>query len=240
MGGPVTYDPPDIGSVSKDVPRCPIFLKNKDFALGIFRWTTQMVVKMVVRPIAKLSEELDQLCLATVLSGRRRAAIRANTGHDAFMSPHCAGHVQIDSASRPRLGVVWQVRPRSFAATVAGRADGSTAGTSDSATVSLSSRSVPTTKRPRRTPRRDQRGDPRLQPRCLWPHLRRSEGHCTELADHQCVGGPSGVATVVAQPHPGELGLCTGQALVRDLAAACRTSYADHAGNYRAGRHFAT
>jgi hypothetical protein len=25
--------------------------------LGVFRWTTQMVVKMVVRPIAKLSEE---------------------------------------------------------------------------------------------------------------------------------------------------------------------------------------
>jgi hypothetical protein len=62
-----------------------------------------MVVKMVVRPIAKLSEELDQLCLATVLSGRRRAAIRTDTGHDAFMSPRCAGHVQI------RFGVATQI-----------------------------------------------------------------------------------------------------------------------------------
>jgi hypothetical protein len=32
-------------------------LKIRILHLGAFRWTTQMVVKMVVRPIANLSEE---------------------------------------------------------------------------------------------------------------------------------------------------------------------------------------
>ena len=50
-------DPPDIGSVSADVFRRPIFLENNDSHLGAFQWTTQMVVKIVVRPISKLSEE---------------------------------------------------------------------------------------------------------------------------------------------------------------------------------------
>jgi hypothetical protein len=44
--------PPDIGSVSKDVRRLPIFPKNRDFTLRLGGQ-----IQMVVRPISKLSEE---------------------------------------------------------------------------------------------------------------------------------------------------------------------------------------
>jgi hypothetical protein len=125
-----------------DVPGCPIFLKNKKFAQACIsvdkpKW----VVEMVVRPIASLSEELDQLCLATVLSGRRRAAISCKHRSRRFhVSTLCRTRAdRFGVATQIRSGV-WQVRPRSFAATFAGQPDGSTAGTSDSATVSLSSR----------------------------------------------------------------------------------------------------
>ena len=36
-------------------------LKIRILHLGVLRWTTQMVVKMVVRPIAKLSEKPSKL-----------------------------------------------------------------------------------------------------------------------------------------------------------------------------------
>jgi hypothetical protein len=49
--------PPDIGSMSKDIPRRPIFPKIRISHLGVFRWTKPNGVKMVVGPIAKLSEE---------------------------------------------------------------------------------------------------------------------------------------------------------------------------------------
>ena len=46
---------PDIGSVATNVPRRPSFLEIRILDLDAFRWT-KAVVKMVVRPIAKLSE----------------------------------------------------------------------------------------------------------------------------------------------------------------------------------------
>jgi hypothetical protein len=48
---------PDIGSVSKDVPRRPVLLKNKDSALRRISVDNTNGGQMVIRPIAKLSEE---------------------------------------------------------------------------------------------------------------------------------------------------------------------------------------
>jgi hypothetical protein len=47
---------PDIGSVATNVPGRPIFLRDKDSGLRRISVERPIVVKMVVRPIAKLSE----------------------------------------------------------------------------------------------------------------------------------------------------------------------------------------
>jgi hypothetical protein len=44
-------------------PHVQISLKIRILHIGAFRWTNQMVVKMVVKPIAKLSAELIKLAV---------------------------------------------------------------------------------------------------------------------------------------------------------------------------------
>jgi hypothetical protein len=50
---------PDIGSVSTDVLRRPIFLRDKDFALRRIPVDNPNGGQMVVRPIAELSESVS-------------------------------------------------------------------------------------------------------------------------------------------------------------------------------------
>jgi hypothetical protein len=56
----MAYDPQTSAACPRTSPDVQLSLKIRILHLGVFRWTYSMVVKMVVRPIAKLSKRLAQ------------------------------------------------------------------------------------------------------------------------------------------------------------------------------------